>query len=62
LEFQNNTNMLKFQEHETRTDLEYRAINDVKKILVPHRNLNLVSICNKVQNYIIVKQRRKLSN
>ena len=32
MEFQNNTNSLKFQEHETRTDFEYRAINDVKKI------------------------------
>jgi len=32
LEFQNNTNLLTFQEHETRTDVEYRAINDVKNI------------------------------
>jgi len=32
LEFQNNTNSLKFHEHETHTDFEYRAINDVKKM------------------------------
>jgi len=32
LEFQNNTQSLNFQEHETRTDFEFRDINDVKKI------------------------------
>jgi hypothetical protein len=32
LEFQNNTNSFKFEEHKTHTDFEYRAINDVKKM------------------------------
>jgi hypothetical protein len=32
LKFLNKSNILKFQEHETRTDFEYRTINDVKKI------------------------------
>ena len=32
MEFQNNTNYLKYQEPETRTDFECTAINDDKKI------------------------------
>jgi hypothetical protein len=39
LEFQTNTNYLKFQEHETRTDFKYRTMNDVKKVFCATQEL-----------------------
>jgi len=48
---------LKLQEHETRTDFEYRDINDVKKLLLPHRNLNLMIISKRLKNYIIATKK-----
>jgi len=42
LEFQNNTNFLKFQEHEIRTDCECTAINDVKKIFIAKQEFGFV--------------------
>jgi hypothetical protein len=42
LEFQNKTNSFKFQENETRTDFEYRTINDVKKIICATQEFEFV--------------------
>jgi hypothetical protein len=38
----NKTNSLKFQKHETHTDFEYRAINDVKKIFSAKQEFEFV--------------------
>jgi hypothetical protein len=45
--------LLKHQEHEPRTEFVYRDIKDVIKFLVRNSNLHLLSICNRLKNYIM---------
>jgi hypothetical protein len=52
--------LLKFQEQETLRILNTQPEMMLRKFSVPHRNLNWLSISNRLQNYVMVAQRSNM--